>query len=274
VGLHQTAIYLGVIAGGFAGYVADDPALGWRFAFEASGVLGMIYAVPLVLLLRDPPPTDETADSNARSLTRSALELAANVSFLLLVLYFTLPAIAGWVIRDWMPSILKQQFTVSQGKAGVTATVYYQSAAIFGAWFGGCWADAWSRRNARGRIYVSAIGMTVIVPAVFGIGKADSLGAAAAFLVMFGVGWGFFDGNNMPILAQIVRPHLRATAYGIMNFVSINVGGLADWWFGAMRVRGMRLEVIFSMIGAATIVSVFLVLLIKPKAELVQDRSP
>src|SRR5215218_7590664 len=55
VGLHQIAIYCGVIAGGFGGYVADAPALGWRFAFDACGIFGMAYAVPLVFLLRDPP---------------------------------------------------------------------------------------------------------------------------------------------------------------------------------------------------------------------------
>src|SRR5688500_2577898 len=47
VGIHQMAIYVGVIAGGFSGYVADAPALGWRFAFDACGVAGILYAIPL-----------------------------------------------------------------------------------------------------------------------------------------------------------------------------------------------------------------------------------
>jgi len=33
VGLHQMGIYVGVIIGGFGGYVADQPGLGWRMAF-------------------------------------------------------------------------------------------------------------------------------------------------------------------------------------------------------------------------------------------------
>ena len=53
VGFHQMGIYFGVIAGGFGGYVAEDPTLGWRWAFTACGVIGMLYALPLVLLLRD-----------------------------------------------------------------------------------------------------------------------------------------------------------------------------------------------------------------------------
>ena len=51
-------------------------------------------------------------------------ELLGNRSFVLLVLYFTLPALAGWVVRDWMPAILKAEFGIGQGKAGVSATLY------------------------------------------------------------------------------------------------------------------------------------------------------
>src|SRR6476619_2406433 len=56
VGLHQMAIYVGVIIGGFGGYVADSPTLGWRVAFDACGIFGMLYAIPLAVILRDPPP--------------------------------------------------------------------------------------------------------------------------------------------------------------------------------------------------------------------------
>src|SRR5262249_53944170 len=55
VGLHQTAIYCGVIIGGFSGYVADTPWLGWRVAFDVTGVVGVLYAIPLLFLLRDAP---------------------------------------------------------------------------------------------------------------------------------------------------------------------------------------------------------------------------
>ena len=102
VGLHQMAIYVGVIIGGFSGYVADAPTLGWRLAFDACGIAGIIYAVPLALLLRDAPKSGATDAITAprTSVVRSAKELLGNGSFILLVLYFTLPAIAGWVVRD------------------------------------------------------------------------------------------------------------------------------------------------------------------------------
>jgi MFS family permease len=271
VGLHQMAIYLGVIAGGFGGYVAADPNLGWRLAFTACGAFGMLYAVPLLMLLRDPPRPAERLSVPGISPLEAVKELFASLSFVLLVLYFTMPAMAGWIVRDWMPSILKKQFDIGQGQAGMAATLYWQIAAIVGAVAGGWLADQWMRWHQRGRIFVSAIGMSLISPAIIGVGNAGSLDVAVAFLILFGLGWGVFDCNNMPILSQIVRPQLRATGYGIMNFVSISCGGLADWGFGVLRDRQVPLNTIFSAFASLAILSVILVLLIKPREDLINQ---
>ncbi len=266
VGVHQMGIYTGVIIGGFSGYVADSPQLGWRLAFSVCGLIGVLYALPLLLLLKNAPRTGGTVTSAGKTSPLGALgALLGNTSFLLLVLYFTLPALAGWVVRDWMPAILQKQFNISQGRAGVSATLYWQVAALCCALLGGWLADRWMRRTERGRIYVSAIGMACIVPAMFGVGNAGTLAVAVAFLVLFGIGWGFFDCNNMPILCQIVRPELRATGYGVMNLVSISCGGFADWGFGTLQDRGVPLNIIFSIFAGAAVVSVVLVLLIRPR---------
>jgi MFS family permease len=276
VGLHQMGIYVGVIIGGFGGYVADHPALGWRWAFDVCGIVGIVYAAPLFLFLRNAAPAAAPHDgsptvsaaSGATGPGRAIRELLGNGSFLLLVLYFTLPALAGWVVRDWMPAILKAEFGIGQGLAGVSATLYWQVAAIVGAVVGGWLADRWMRRSSRGRIFTSALGMALIVPAMFGVGYAPETGqlwVAVAFLMMFGLGWGFFDSNNMPILCQIVRPSLRATGYGVMNLVSISCGGFADWGFGLLRDRHVPLFGIFGIFASAAVLSALLVLLIRPR---------
>jgi MFS family permease len=266
VGIHQMGIYAGVLVGGFTGYVADAPNLGWRFAFGICGFVGALYAVPLFFLLKDPPrATGELSRPGGPCPQRAVRDLLTNGSFILLVLYFTLPAMAGWVVRDWMPAILQKRFSISQGHAGVSATLYWLVAALLCAVLGGWLADRWMRRTDRGRIYVSAIGMACIVPAMFGVGNANSLTVAVCFLVLFGVGWGFFDCNNMPILCQIVRPDLRATGYGLMNFVSISCGGFADWGFGALQDRHLPLNTIFSIFAMTAIISIFLVLRIRPR---------
>lgn len=269
VGVHQTAIYCGVIVGGFAGYVADAPQLGWRFTFDVTGLAGILYALPLLYFLPDAPRRSASPGAGAASLSvgRAAVTLLTNGSFLLLVAYFTLPALAGWVVRDWMPAILKEMFNIGQGLAGMSAALYVNLAALVGAFLGGWAADRLMRHTIRGRIFVSAVGMILIIPSLFGVGNAGTLTAAVLFLVLFGLGWGFFDCNNMPILSQIVRPELRATGYGIMNMVSISCGGLADWGFGVLRDRAVPLNVIFGAFASTALISVVLVLLIRPRPD-------
>lgn len=266
VGVHQTAIYFGLILGGFGGHAADAPELGWRSTFAALGLVGIVYALPLLLLLKDAPRTASEPVAKPGPLTAIA-ELVVNPSFLLLVLVFTLPAIAGWVVRDWMPAILKDRFALGQGTAGVSATLYVNVAAFGGAVLGGWAADRAARRTHRGRTTVSAAGIALLVPALFGIGNAPTLAAAVAFLMLFGLGWGIFDGNNMPILSQIVRPELRATGYGVMNLVSISCGGFADWGFGALRDAQTPLNLIFGAFAGTAVLSVVLVLLIRPRRD-------
>ncbi len=271
VGFHQMGIYVGIMIGGFSGYVADAPTLGWRWAFDVTGAAGVIYALPLLWLLRDAPKRVLAADEAIvppTSIGVAARELITNRSFILLVLYFTLPALAGWVVKDWMPAILKDKFAIGQGKAGVSATLYVNIASLIGAFLGGWFADRWMRRSERGRIYTSALAMSLLIPSLFGVGNSGSLLMAVLFLVLFGLGWGAFDCNNMPILSQIVRPELRATGYGVMNLVSISCGGFADVAFGALRDAKVPLNVIFGVFAATAMLSVILVLLIRPKPDL------
>ncbi len=265
IGLHQMGIYAGIILGGFAGYVADSPNLGWRWAFSVCGTVGVVYSLPLLGLLKNPPQASGRKPS--ASPLSAACELFTNGGFVLLVLVFTLPALAGWVVKDWMPDILKERFSLDQGKAGVSAVLYVQLASLCGVGLGGWLADAWMQRSLRGRIFVSALGMSCFLPALFGVGNAGSLGVAIAFLILFGLGWGFFDCNNMPILCQLVRPELRATGYGVMNLVSISCGGFADWGFGALRDRHVPLNAIFGVFALIALLSVALVLLIRPRDE-------
>ena len=268
VGVHQAGVYFGQILGGFAGYAADSPEHGWRWAFSTAGLVGVLYVVPLMAALRDPVRAPARVDADPAARSQGVVRgLLGNRDFLLLVLYFTLPAIAGWIVRDWMPEILRERFDLGQGKAGVSAILFVQVASLVGAIVGGTLADRWMRRTPRGRIYASAIGTMLFLPALFAVGNAGTLGVAIAGLIVFGLGWGFFDSNNMPILSQITRPELRATGYGIMNMVSISCGGFGDWGFGALRDRHVPLNLIFGVFAGVALLSVVIVLMIRPRGD-------
>ncbi len=264
IGVHQAGIYTGIIFGGMGGYIAES-SYGWRAAFTWFGLAGVLYAGVLFVFLKSAPRPAVEGGGARPGIGASLGSLFGCGSFILLVLYFTLPAMPGWVVKSWMPSLLAKTFDLGEGKAGISATLWVTLASLGGVLVGGALADVWTKRTPRGRIYVSAIGTVLCIPALFGIGFAPSLDVAIAFLVLFGIGWGFFDTNNMPILCQIVPARLRATGYGLMNMVSITVGGLAVKKVGAMRTAHAAPSLIFGICAVAAAVAVVLVLCIRPR---------
>jgi len=171
---------------------------------------------------------------------------------------------AGWAVKNWLPTFLASTFNLKQGPAGISATGYVTLAAFAGALLGGISADRTMRFTPRGRIYVSAMGTGLCVPALLFMGTAGSLPMTLLGMVLFGLGFGIFDANNMPILCQIVRPVYRATGYGIMNMVSISVGAGFTVIMGAMRDRGISLGAAFSISAGVALIGGLLILLVRP----------
>ena len=266
IGIHQSGIYVGLALGGVGGYIAQTSS--WRNCFTWFGAAGVIYAVVLMLALRD--ATASSAEDQAKknvSVGETFRALWSQPAFWILVIYFTLPAIAGWVTKNWLPTYLADTFKLKEGPAGLSATGYIQIASFIGVLLGGVVADWWMRRTNRGRIYTSALGVLLLVPALLGLGYAWSLGVAIAAMILFGLGWGFFDCNNMPLLCQIARPEHRATGYGFMNLVSISVGAGATVALGWMRDHGIKFSVAFAVSAAVALLSAGLILLVKPRVE-------
>ncbi len=266
VGIHQSGIYAGLALGGLGGYIADHSS--WRNCFTWFGAAGVIYAVILIFALRDVPQVESRqASGSFVGLLRSLWKQPA---YWVLVIYFTLPAIAGWATKGWLPTFLADTFKLQQGPAGLSATGYIQIASFLGVLLGGVVADRWMRRTGSGRIFTSALGVLLLVPALLGLGYAWSLGAAIAFMILFGLGWGFYDCNNMPILSQIAPPGQRATGYGFMNFVSISVGAGATVALGWMRDHGIKFSAAFVVSAVLALLSAGLILLVQPRPELLE----
>ena len=76
VGFHQMGIYVGVIVGGFGGYAADHPTLGWRWAFETCGVVGIAVRAAAVFVLEEP-----RSNRTARQLAEDVARRSAPRSF-------------------------------------------------------------------------------------------------------------------------------------------------------------------------------------------------
>jgi MFS family permease len=265
IGLHTSGIYAGQALGGVGGYIADTSS--WRNAFYWFGLAGALYALVLLLLLRDAarPAPGPGAKRPALSFRDTLRGLFGAAGFLFLLAYFTLPAMPGWAVKNWLPTHLAAAFGLRQGPAGLSATGYVTLASLAGTLLGGVAADRWVRATARGRIYTSALGTTLCVPALLGLGFAPTLAVALVCMVLFGLGFGIFDANSMPILCQLVGPKYRATGYGVMNLVSISTGAGVTWALGALRDRGISLGVAFTLSALLAALGVALILRVHPR---------
>lgn len=265
IGIHQSGIYVGLALGGIGGYIAQTSS--WRNCFTWFGAAGVAYALVLLFALRDTEKQNSATAKAPIRIGETCRALWSQPAFWILVVYFTLPAIAGWVTKNWLPTYLADTFHLQQGPAGLSATGYIQIASFVGVLLGGVVADWWMRRTNRGRIFTSALGVLLLVPALLCLGYAESLAMAIGAMILFGIGWGFFDCNNMPILCQIARPEHRATGYGFMNLVSISVGAGATVVLGWMRDHGIKFSVAFAVSAAVALLSAALILLLKPKTD-------
>ena len=109
-------------------------------------------------------------------------------------------------------------------QAGPMATITIAASSFIGVLLGGTLSDRWVKRNIRGRVYTGAIGLGLTIPSLLLLGFGHNVIGIICAGLLFGIGFGMFDANNMPILCQFVGARQRATAYGIMNMVGVFAG--------------------------------------------------
>lgn len=264
VGLHLSGLYMGQALGGFGASVAQH--FSWQMTFHTLGMIGIVYAVVLILFLKDKPAVEPVRVEQPLNVLPALRKLLTNFSFWILLLCFTIPSLPGWAVKNWLPTLLASNLQIDMSKAGPLSTITIAGSSLLGVLFGGLLSDRWSQRNIRGRVFTSAIGLSLTVPAMMLIGYGHSIFAVVGAAFCFGFGFGTFDANNMPILCQFIAPKYRATGYGLMNLTGISAGAFITDWLGKSTDAG-NLGNDFILLAAVVILAVILQLsFLKPKA--------
>lgn len=278
VGVHMTGLYTGQAVGGFGAAVAA--MLSWHSTFHYFGLVGMVYAIFLIVLLHDKPkekerqlaeasatPSAETTSSHASETTSQVKPkvsvfhglavVLSTFSFWILLFYFAAPSLPGWATKNWLPTLFADNLGIPMSQAGPISTFTIAFSSFIGVIIGGVLSDKWVQRNIRGRVYTSAIGLFMTIPALVLLGFGHHLVAVVGAGLLFGVGYGMFDCNNMPILCQIVSAKYRATAYGVMNMVGVFAGAAVTQVLGKWTDGG-NLGLGFAMLGGVVAVALVL----------------
>jgi MFS family permease len=265
VGIHMTGLYVGQALGGFGATIAAR--FSWHTTFHWFGLIGVVYSIVLVLFLREKKSARATGTQELKSIAslKGLRSLLTNVSFWILLFYFAIPSLPGWGVKNWLPTLFANNLKIDMSQAGPLSTITIAASSLLGVLFGGILSDRWVQKNIRGRVYTSAIGLGLTIPALLLIGFGHSLFNVVGAAFCFGFGYGIFDANNMPILCQLVSPKHRATGYGLMNMAGVFAGAFITDILGRSTDAG-NLGKSFGMLSGIVLVALLVQLyFLRPK---------
>lgn len=262
IGTHMTGLYVGQAVGGYGATIAD--MFSWHSTFHWFGIIGIAYSVVLFFLLHDKgqkvmeqPVQMEAKSSNKEGIFKGLSVVLTTWAFWIILIYFATPSLPGWATKNWLPTLFATNLGIPMSQAGPMSTITIAFSSFVGVLAGGVLSDKWVQRNIRGRIYTSAIGLSMTIPALVLLGFGHSLVSVIGAGLLFGIGYGIWDANNMPILCQIISAKYRATAYGIMNMVGVFAGAMVTQVLGKWTDNG-NLGMGFAVLGGIVVVALLL----------------
>ncbi len=292
-GLHMSGIYVGMAIAGYGATMASWT--GWRMTFAIFGLLGVAYAIIIILFLKDsgtaPADTaletkrdEQPADADVKKAEKAPTEkisTGAVLSSLLsggpMWMLLAVVAFAGagnWFLLTWYPTLLQDQFGISASEAGPAATLWSSIAKYVAVLGGAILADMWYKRNAKARALVPGIAFSIsgplvvlaLIPGIFGLDIAIPLSIMLILVASQGLAQGSLDATLMPVLRSHIDERYSATGYGLLNLTSAGVGALISFFGGWFKDQGIPLTTTLAAAGVLMLVCGLLLLMLpKPK---------
>jgi predicted MFS family arabinose efflux permease len=255
VGL-SVGLAVGFILGGYIG-----EHYGWRAAFMAVGIPGILLAVLTRLSVREPlrGGSDTGAiDATRYSAREAAMYMLRRPSFAAYMLGSALFVFAGTALDSWAPLFLMRVHGLPEGEVGLWTGVLGASAGLTGAVTAGWIADRLSARDVRWNLWVAMAGVALEVPATLLF-----LFATTRTVPLFYFASVFLDAVYMPptiaITHALMPVRIRALASAVLllgynligtagcNFV---VGYCSDRWAASLHVDSVRYAMAITQLAA------------------------
>jgi MFS family permease len=244
--IFYTAMPLGAAAGFMLGGAIGD-AYSWHAAFFIGGAPGIALAI-LALFLPEPErgAMDEGPKQPAIPLSAGLRALLGNRRFWFATAGLTLMTFGVGGLSNWMPKYLSSERGFTGGEAGLYLGATTVLGGLLGTIVGGFLGDRLDRRRGGGGVALSAVGLVIAAPLMFGCVLID--GRVALGLMLF-LAQFFIFLNNGPLNAAIVNsvpPHLRAFAFGIATLTLHLLGDAASptviGWISDHSSLGMAIK--------------------------------
>lgn len=241
---------LGMAMGGL---LAD--AYGWRVAFLIAGAPGVVMAIAVPFLIREPRRQRELSSAGQAILvnppgagaavpaatttvlpTREALlEILRSKAMVQLLIAAGLVAFLSYGKTVWATIFFIRTHGLSAGETGLFLGISAGLAAMIGTWAGGWMADRYGARDPRNIVTAPAMGLLLGAPILFFGYAAADWRLALVLIVLATVLNSFYYGPTYACVQSLVRPQARAMATAVMLFAQNLIGlGLGPLFFGML----------------------------------------
>ena len=238
IAFYGLGIPIGSLLGMAIGGVLAD-AFGWRMAFLVVGIPGVLMALILPLLIKEPrksaSPSAQAAAVNRLPAREAFKEIARSAAFLQLLLGASLVAFLSYGKTVWAAIFFIRTHGLTPGETGLWLGILAGVSAMAGTWVGGFLADRFGEKDPRHLVTAPALGLIVGAPILFfGYAAQDwRLGLLLITIATFLNN--FYYGPTYACVQALVRPQARAMATAVMLFAQNLIGlGLGPLFFGML----------------------------------------
>lgn len=235
--IYSFGIPLGTMVGAVAGgWLAQN--FSWRVAFMLVGLPGILIAILIKLLIKEPPrghsepeqehpvsPEDLAPAQPAFSMGREFSELGAVAKTLFLtwpvanmVLGVTIASFGSYGSGQFVPPYFTRTFGLNYAEVGLITGVVGGVSSGIGTLLGGWITDRLSRRSPRWYSLTPAIGLAVATPIYIAAYLQPSWQTAALILLIPGIFHYTYLGPTFGVVQNMVETRRRATATALLFF--------------------------------------------------------
>lgn len=236
ISIYSLGVPLGILFGAVAGGTLGE-ALGWRAAFLLMGAPGLLLALLVLFVIRDPRSAARATMSDPvppPPLRAALAHLLARRAFVHLVAGITVASTAGYGILAFTAPFFMRQFEMGLASAGYATGLISGVAAGVGTLLGGLLVDRAMRRDLRFGAWIPAMGLALAAPLSIAAYLQGTQQMVIALLLLSGTAQFLYLGPTYALVQTLAAPAMRATASAlvllVVNLVGLGIGPPLTGW--------------------------------------------